>query len=335
MAVKHDVLAPPTNSVLDGVRRFARECAFQDWVVLVFFATLLGAVLLADPSPARTKSLTDVCVLLAVFVGTLTVIRGLPLRHGVAAPLIYRLGMFGPVQLSYFILANLLPVVNPGNLDEALYQLDLKTLGVEPAVWLDQVVSEASSEWFAFFYFSYFFLLALHVLPMLFLARDRRMTGEFTLGMILLVCVVHVSYMLVPGFGPIRHLSFEHALPSGMWHDIVVNTVNASGAQKDIFPSLHTAGPAFCALYSFRHRDKRPFCYTWPIVTFFSLNIIVATMYMRWHWAVDVVVGLSLAYAISVVSPRITRWELKRRTAQGLTEVWPRFAANGGDAHGG
>ncbi|MCA9633115.1 MAG: phosphatase PAP2 family protein [Myxococcales bacterium] len=327
MAVNHDIVAPASSgSITDGLRRFFREFAVQDWLVVVFLSTLLGAVLLAPPSAARSKSLSDVLELILVFGVTLTLIRSSVLKHGFAAPLVYRLGMFGPVQLSYFILAGLLPVVNPGNLDEQLYQLDLRFLGVEPAVLLDKVVSPTTSEWFAFFYFSYFFLLALHVLPMLFFVRRRRLMSEFTLGMIVLVCVVHVTYMFVPGFGPIRHLAFEHPLPSGMWHDIVINTVNSGGAQKDIFPSLHTAGPTFCALFSFRHRDKLPFKYTWPIVTFFALNIIVATMFMRWHWAIDVVVGLSLAYTLSVLVPRISAWELRRREAKGLMDIWPRFA---------
>ncbi|MEZ4375677.1 MAG: phosphatase PAP2 family protein [Polyangiaceae bacterium] len=327
MAVNHDIVAPASSaSLTDGVRRFFREFAVQDWLVVVFLTTMSTAVLLAPPSAARSKSLSDVFVLVMVFVVTLVLVRGSLVKHGVVAPLIYRLGMFGPVQLSYFILAGLLPVVNPGNLDEQLYQLDLRFLGVEPAVLLDKVVTPTSSEWFAFFYFSYFFLLALHVLPMLFFVRQRRLMGEFTLGMILLVCTVHVTYMFVPGFGPIRHLTFAHELPSGMWHDIVINTVNSGGAQKDIFPSLHTAGPSFCALFSFRHRDKLPFKFTWPIVTFFALNIIVATMFMRWHWAIDVIVGLSLAYTLSVLAPRVSAWELKRREGKGLMEIWPRFS---------
>src|SRR5690606_145792 len=204
---------------------------------------------------------------------------------------------------------------------EQLYQLDLRFLGVEPAVALDAWITPATSEWFAFFYFSYFFLLALHVIPMLFFVRHRELMGEVTLGMIGLVCIVHVVYMLVPGFGPVRHLTFEHALPSGMWHDIVINTVNSGGAQKDIFPSLHTAGPSFCALFSFRHRDKLPFKYSWPIVTFFAVNIIIATMFMRWHWAVDVFAGLGLAYALSLAAPRISAWERRRRDALGLSEI--------------
>lgn len=33
---------------------------------------------------------------------------------------------------------------------------------------------------------------------------------------------------------------------------------------------------------------------------FASANIIVATVYLRWHWAVDVVAGIVLALALAV-----------------------------------
>ncbi len=327
MAVNHDIVAPANQgSATQGIKRFLRELALQDWLVAAFLLTLTCAVLTAPAGAARSKSLADVGRLALVFSVTIVLIRASLVKHGVVAPLVYRLGMFGPVQLSYFILADLLPLVNPGSLDEQLHQLDLSLLGVEPAVALDAWITPATSEWFAFFYFSYFFLLALHVIPLLFFARHRGLMGEFTLGMIGLVCIVHVVYMLVPGFGPVRHLTFEHTLPSGMWHDIVINTVNSGGAQKDIFPSLHTAGPTFCALFSFRHRDKLPFKYSWPIVTFFVANIIIATMFMRWHWAIDVFAGLSLAYGISIAAPQVSAWELRRRDALGLSEIWPRFS---------
>ena len=49
-------------------------------------------------------------------------------------------------------------------------------------------MTPATTEWFAFFYFSYFFVLALHVLPILFASRNARVLAEFAMGMILLFC---------------------------------------------------------------------------------------------------------------------------------------------------
>ena len=86
--------------------------------------------------------------------------------------LVYRIGIYGTVQQTYFFFKHLLPVVNPGTLDHQLYALDQLLFGFEPAVWLDQFVTPLTTEWFAFFYFCYFFLLAAHVLPILFGARE-------------------------------------------------------------------------------------------------------------------------------------------------------------------
>jgi membrane-associated phospholipid phosphatase len=145
--------------------------------------------------------------------------------------------------------------------------------------------------------------------------------------MIALFCVGHVVYMLVPGYGPYRAMAdhFQNGLPPGLWLDMVVSTVSSGGAQKDIFPSLHTAFPTFVALLSFRHRHRFPFSLSWPIVTLVALNIIIATMFLRWHYVIDVVAGLALAGAALAASSYLTRAELPKRDARGLMPVWPLF----------
>jgi membrane-associated phospholipid phosphatase len=220
-----------------------------------------------------------------------------------------------------------LPIVNATSLDWELYHLDLALFGFEPAMFMDRFVNPITTEWFAFFYFGYFFLLALHVIPILMFSRQRRLIAEFALGMLIVFCIGHTVYMLVPGYGPYKAMAdqFQNEFPRGMWLDMVMTTVTAGGAQKDIFPSLHTAAPTFIALFSFRHRDKLPFRYTWPAVTFFAVNIILATMFLRWHYIIDVVAGLLLACFALVASVRVTRWELTRRTAARLRPSWPLF----------
>jgi membrane-associated phospholipid phosphatase len=185
-------------------------------------------------------------------------------------------------------------------------------------------------EWFAFFYFSYFFLLATHVIPMVLLDRKSKRLAHFCLGMFMVYAVGHIGYMLVPGFGPYHHLAgqFEHPIEGGLFWKLVVATVEGAGAQKDIFPSLHTAAPTFFAIFSFMHRRTNPFRYTWPVMTFFASQIILATMFLRWHWLIDVVVGFSVAATAAFVSRRIIGWEWKRRARLGLPQVfealsWP------------
>jgi membrane-associated phospholipid phosphatase len=119
--------------------------------------------------------------------------------------------------------------------------------------------------------------------------------------------------------------SFAHPFPAGLWHDLVVSAVKSGGAQMDIFPSLHTAAPTVVALFSFRNRKELPFRYTWPLVAFCTLNIIIATMFLRWHYLIDVVAGLVLATTAVLLSRPITRWELARRERLGYGALWPEF----------
>jgi hypothetical protein len=249
-------------------------------------------------------------------------------KRGWLSALSYRLIVYGCVQVSYFFFRELLPLINPNSLDTELHEIGVTLFGGEPALLLDSAVNSATTEWFAFFYFGYFFVLATHVLPILFRAREPRTLGEFTFGMLFMFCVGHTLYMLVPGYGPYRAVAseFQNALPDGLWLDVVMETVAEGGALKDIFPSLHTAAPTFIALFSFRHRALPPFRYTWPIVTAFSANIIVATMFLRWHWIVDVVAGLALAITSQVLSALVTTYELERRSRLSLEPTWPRWS---------
>jgi membrane-associated phospholipid phosphatase len=231
------------------------------------------------------------------------------------------------VEGTYFLFADLLPVVNHHSLDHELYHLDLMLFGAEPAMLFDGFVTHATTEWFAFFYYGYFFVLAMHVLPILFLSRRRRVLGQFGLGMLLVFCIGHTLYLFVPGYGPYKAMPevFANQLPPGAWWSMTTELVARSGAQKDIFPSLHTAAPTFILLFSFYHRRQYPFRFTWPVVAFFVVNIILATMFLRWHYVIDVIAGLLLALLAHVLSVRITRREHARRQLRGLTPIWPEW----------
>jgi hypothetical protein len=300
--------------------------AVHDWLVLAYTVFLNLAVANAPAGPMRDHSMLRVSVLLFAMIAMLAYVRFGRARGWLAA-LTYRLVVYGTVQVSYFFFRELLPLVNPNTLDAELHQIGLTLFGAEPALTLDAFVNPASTEWFAFFYFGYFFVLATHVLPILFLGREQRTLGEFTFGMLFMFCAGHTLYILVPGYGPYKAVAgeFQNTLPDGLWLDVVMQTVAEGGALKDIFPSLHTAAPTFIALFSFRHRALPPFRYTWPIVAFFSANIIVATMFLRWHWIVDVVAGLALATLTQVLAANVTNYELERRGRLSLEPTWPHW----------
>ncbi len=301
------------------------ELAPHDWFVVGFMALLVVAGLTATPGPAQQRATAQLAIIGTLCSLGIVAVRANFLRPPLARALVYRTSMFLPVASSYFILGSLLPLVNPGSLDRELYAVDLTLFGVEPSLAFDSVVNPWSTEWFAFFYFAYFFVILVHILTVFVFSRRQRVLGEFATGLILCYCVGHVVYMIVPGFGPFRALAsaFSNDLVGGQWMDMVMTAVTSGGAQKDIFPSLHTAAPTFIALFAHRHRHLIPFRATWPVIGFIALNIVLATMFLRWHYVIDVVAGLVLAGAAAEIAARVTHRECERRQARGLQPAWP------------
>jgi membrane-associated phospholipid phosphatase len=296
-------------------------------LVSVYLLGLNFAVLRAPPSADRTTHFEHVFALFAFHAATIVAIRTRTLTQRWVAPVAYRVATYGTVQMSYFLFAEFLPFVSPHSMDRKLYDLDLSIFGVEPAMYFDRFVTPTTTEWFAFFYFSYFFVLALHVLPILFLSKNGRLLTEFALGMLVVFCIGHTFYMLVPGYGPYRAMpeAFDHPLSSGIWWNATSDLVARSGAHKDIFPSLHTAAPLFILLMSFHRRRELPFKYTWPVVAFFAANIIIATMFLRWHYVIDVIAGILLGLLAHLISAHAAEREPSRRRALGLGPIWPEW----------
>ncbi len=296
-----------------------------DWILTFFFTVLTVAVLLGS-GPHRGESLGLLAIDWAAFVTGIALSRGevLP-KGGFANALVYRLTIFATLASSYFELRVILPTVSTRAVDASLFAFDMRTFGVEPSLAWDRFVTPQTTEWFAFFYFGYFFLLALHVIPFAFFVKDTGLVARFAFGIAAVFCLGHILYMIVPGYGPYSYLTneFHHELTGGFFWDLVKEAVAAGGAQKDIFPSLHTAVPTFFALFSFRYRKELPpFRFTWPLVAFCAAQIICATMFLRWHYLVDIFAGLSLAATADVLSARLVSWDEHRRAARGLAPGW-------------
>jgi hypothetical protein len=307
---------------------WVRNFASQDWLTVGYLVVLLAA-LVVGKGPNRTACLVRVSADLGVFLFTIALVRGQVLRWAsTASSLLYRTAIIGCLLSSFFQLREILPGVSPWTDDARIYAFDMHVFGFEPSVVLDRFVEPATTEWFAFFYFLYFLILSVHMLPMVYWQRDTRLLGRFATGLLLIFCTGHVVYMLVPGFGPYWYLAgtFRHELQGGTFWRLVREAVEAGGAQKDIFPSLHTAVPTYFAIFSFRHRKVVPFKYWWPVIAFLATQIIIATMFLRWHYLIDVVAGVALATLSALFGQHIADWERAKRERLGLQPVWPPLA---------
>src|SRR5687768_9434566 len=138
----------PPEGAGTGYVRLLRELAIHDWVVIGYLTILVVTVGLSPTSPVQDRCLGHVTSMLAFCLAVLALVRGGLLKGGVLSPFLYRLAVYGTVQISYFELRELLPVVNSQSLDAELSYIDEHILHFEPSLFLDRFVTPAATEWF-------------------------------------------------------------------------------------------------------------------------------------------------------------------------------------------
>ncbi len=309
------------DALVRAVGLTASNMAVQDFCVLGFLSYMWLRVWVAPESPAATIARSGAFGLLVTALLVLLMTRGAILGPGPARAAVYRLGMLGPVVGSYFVLKWLLPALQPRLLDVELLRLDEALFGYTPAHILDVWVSRGSVEWFSFFYYSYFYVLGLFILGSLVFDRGVRLQ-EMAFGSMVVVAVGHCVYTIVPGLGPYVDYPFQNELVGGFWWAQVTSAVSTAGAQMDIFPSLHTAFPVFFALHAYRYRGQSPFKWGWLPTVFVAANIVIATLFLRWHYGVDVMGGVCLALFAQRTAIAAANYELRRGTRSGRQEVF-------------
>ena len=267
----------PALAALGTLERLAA----QDWLVASYLMILSAGVVMGS-GPRRHAAIGMMVVDSVVFWAAVLFARSRLGQPQVLADLVYRVGLIGSVIATFLQLHYILPTVSHVVLDASIYRLDLAVFGFEPSVSWDRFVTPAITEWFSFFYYSYFFILCAFVVPMGLFERRIRVLSELSFGLLFVVCVGHCLYLLVPGRGPYAELAphFQHALRGGFWWPLVSRTVSAVDGtlRTDIFPSLHTACPTFLTLFCFRNRALRPYRYIWPVAalvfTLAALNVM-------------------------------------------------------------
>ncbi len=303
----------------------AHNLAAQDLIALTFHAYLFLRISAAPDSPDASVARRLALALLVITACSMVLSRGEVIRGQRARALTYRLGLFLPMVLSYFEMRVLLPALHADLMDYRLYALDLWLLGTTPSLWMQAWNIQPVVEWLSFFYYTHFFILIVMLVPALFFGKGRRLQ-ELMAGGLIVVAAGHFLYTIVPGVGPYATIPFDEPLHGAFWWKQVEVTVATAGAQLDIFPSLHTAWPAYFTLHAFAQRDAQPFRWLWPILAFMTLNIIIATMFLRWHWFIDVAVGILLAFAARGFARAVSEREEHRGAGyDGRQPVWERL----------
>jgi len=188
-------------------------------------------------------------------------------------------------------------VVSPADKDAALLHIDRLLFGQTPAVPMDAWIRPWLTEVMAVAYFLH--LVLPPIIGLLWYRRDLLVFRQFLLSVLVAGVIGTQGYVLVPAVGPALAFPslFHHAL-SGSTYENITGLLDTARAPRDVFPSLHVAISTIVLYYAWR-RGRTIFAIALPLVVANWLS----TLYLRYHYLIDVIAGwITAAVAIALAA---------------------------------
>jgi membrane-associated phospholipid phosphatase len=208
------------------------------------------------------------------------------------------------VILIYESLGDLIQYLQP-DIDPRLIQIDFFIFGVHPTLWMEQWIVPWFTDIMSLAYLSYYFIPV--VLVVVLYLKGRMV--EFDRAMFVLAFGYYISfigYILFPAIGPRYALIYLYSVPleGSFITDFVRDTLNALEHNKrDCMPSGHTQIVLLALFLAYRYQ-KFLFYLFFPIIC----TLILSTVYLRYHYVIDLLVGVGLAIGCMIIGPLLYRW---------------------------
>jgi membrane-associated phospholipid phosphatase len=220
--------------------------------------------------------------------------------------------------LIYTNLHDTIGFVNQRDVHWLLAELDRQLFGVIPCVWAERFITPARTEFMSFCYVNFFWIAPSTSLLLL----ARRRWPQFratTLAVVVCFYMGYFLYVLFPAAPPRLVLVYEFTKTLA-GYSALFSSFEARAFEllpvdsRAAFPSLHAAVSLVALVCAWRYlRD-----WFWALLPF-VLGLWVSTIYLRHHYAVDLIVGWALAPAALAVAPRLDRWWAARQRALGIS----------------
>ena len=151
--------------------------------------------------------------------------------------------------------------------------------------------------------------LSLYLVPwfamLVLLADDRvREFRDTLLSWWLALAIGWIGYLLVPAIGPQYTLRHTYVRPV---FDVerILEQRGMEYLDRATFPSLHTAFSVTVLILIWRYTTSWSYRIAFTV---WVTGIVFTTMYLRFHYVVDVIAGVGLALLCAQLGPRINDW---------------------------
>jgi membrane-associated phospholipid phosphatase len=206
------------------------------------------------------------------------------------------------MPLLYEALARQIHLFHRGTFDGFINSLETHFLGFDTSfamqpymtIWLNEVMS---------FFYMYYYLLPFMALIFLVLSRRDNSTERAALGVCVTFYLCYIIFILFPVYGPRFYLEDIYYLPlvGPFFTPLAHRIVSSGGLHGAAMPSSHCAvGLVFTWFLVKEYRRA-----ALPLIFCFVM-LCISTMYGRYHYISDVVVGLMIG-AVSIVLT--SRWQ--------------------------
>jgi membrane-associated phospholipid phosphatase len=316
---EHEIIpiTPRANNRNGGwLRQAFGALSTSEFITFVFllFLTLLNCLFYTRVEVWKTLVLLNV----AIITGILVLSHAAMTSHSRWLRLLHN---WYPIGMLLFVFKETYFMVHPiqgVDYDHYLIAADLFLFGVHPTQWIAQFSHPLITELLQLSYNSYYVLL---LLPVIELYQRTNRVQFFTAGFLLIYgfYLSYIGYFLFPGVGPrftLHQFSMLNTELPGMWlteglrgfvnagESIPKGVANAVAfAQRDIFPSGHTQLTLVALYIAFTDQIRT----RWIMLVLGSL-LIVSTVYLRYHYAIDVLAGVAFFFFTIWSGKKIDAW---------------------------
>lgn len=186
---------------------------------------------------------------------------------------------------------------------------DAWLFGGNPSEWFQPEAWPWLTEYLQVVYVGYFPMMLFVGLSLIAYQKYRHFY-DYMLVMNFSIFTLHLFYFLVPVRSPFllvditpfsEHLSYVGRVQGIWWTETLrQRLLDATTMRYDCFPSGHTMHSVLSAYFAWRVNRT-----VGAIVTIIAASIIVSTLYLRYHYAIDLVAGGAMAVFWIYVGRRI------------------------------
>ena len=236
--------------------------------------------------------------------------------------IIHYLYLIPLVLLTFKEIYFLIRPLRPNDYDQLLIDIDRWLFGADPTVFLYKFSHPVITEMLQIIYGMFYFLPI--ILGLALLRKRKLVDADFAIFTIIYgFFLSYIGYFALPAIGPRFTLHDFHSeniempgiLITGFLRD-VTNAVESiprgttnpeSIVQRDVFPSGHTMITLVVIYLSVKLKSRSRF-FLIPVGTL----LIFATVYLRYHYVIDLIGGLVFMLLCVFTSPLIFNWWSKR-----------------------